>query len=108
MKGAFWQHPPRRRPKTARCERCKTKIKINGRGRVPKFCSPTCRQLAYQRRKWQRPAPVALLAEDLAAIRVREFMRAEIWSMLKAAGLVAPISRHRHYPQKVNIAHTYA
>jgi hypothetical protein len=30
------------------------------------------------------------LAEDLAAIRVREFMRAEIWSMLKAAGLVAP------------------
>src|SRR6516165_6940910 len=103
MKGAFWQHPKRRRPKTARCQRCKTKIKIKGRGRVPKFCSPTCRQLAYEQRRWQRPTPVELLAKDIATIQVRDFIRAEIWGMLQEAGLVAsdrlppspPAKRHQ-------------
>ena len=83
-----WQHPSRRRPKTARCERCKTKIKIKGRGRVPKFCSPTCRQLAYEKRKWQRPTPVELLAQDIATARVRDFIRAEVWTALQMFGVV--------------------
>jgi hypothetical protein len=78
----------RRRPKTKRCERCKAKIKVKGRGRVPRFCSPTCRQLAYEQRKWQRPAPVVLAAQDIATIHVRDFIRAEIWSLLQAAARV--------------------
>ena len=85
-----FQHLSRRRPRTTRCQRCKTKIKIKGRGRVPRFCSPTCRQLAYEQRKWQRPAPVESLARDLATVKVRDFIRAEIWSQLQAAGLIAP------------------
>src|SRR5215468_4430633 len=85
-----WHHPSRQRPKSRRCARCKTKIKIKGRGRVPKFCSPTCRQLAYEQRRWGRPTPVELLARDLATIRVRDFIRAEIWSVLQATGLVRP------------------
>jgi hypothetical protein len=86
----LWQFSRRRRPKTARCARCKSKIKIKGRGRVPKFCSPTCRQLSYQQRKWQKPTALALLADDIATVKVRAFIRAEIWSALQAAGLVAP------------------
>jgi hypothetical protein len=46
--------------------------------------------LAYEQRKWQTPAPVELLARDLATARVRDFLRAEIWSLLQAAGLIAP------------------
>jgi hypothetical protein len=90
MASLSWQHPSRRRRKTARCERCRTKIKIKSRGRVPKFCSPTCRQLAYERRKWQRPTPVELLAQDTATIKVRDFIRAEIWAVLQTANLVPP------------------
>ena len=82
--------PYRRRPKTGRCEHCKTKIKVKTRGRVPRFCSPACRQRAYERRKWQRPGPVELLAQDIATVKVRDFIRAEIWSLLQAAGLVSP------------------
>jgi hypothetical protein len=33
---------------------------------------------------------VELLARDLATVRVRDFIRAEIWNMLMAAGLVKP------------------
>jgi hypothetical protein len=70
-----WQHPARRRPKTARCQRCKAKIKIKSRGRVPKFCSATCRQLAYERRKWQRPTPIELAAKFRASYEVRSAIR---------------------------------
>jgi predicted nucleic acid-binding Zn ribbon protein len=84
----LWKYLGRRRPKTARCSRCKTKIKINGRGRVPKFCSPTCRQLAYQQRKWQRPTAVQMLAEDIDTVRIRNIIRAEVWTALQMAGVV--------------------
>src|SRR6516164_8745589 len=85
-----WPHPSQQRPKSRRCARCKSKIKIKGRGRIPKFCSPTCRQLAYEQRRWQRPTPVELLAKDICTIQVRDFIRAEIWSALQFAGLVGP------------------
>jgi hypothetical protein len=63
---------------TVRCVRCKTKIKIKGRGRVPKFCSPTCRQLTYEQRKWQRPTPVVFW--------LRTLLRSEFASFAKAHG----------------------
>ena len=85
-----WHHPSQQRPKSKRCARCKSKIKIKGRRRVPKFCSPTCRQLAYEQQRRQRPTPVELLTKDIATIQVRDFIRAEIWSALQLAGLVAP------------------
>jgi hypothetical protein len=79
----------RRRAKSVRCEHCKTRIKIKTRGRVPKFCSPTCRQLAYERRKWQRPTPVELLAQDIAHAKFRDFVRKEIWTVLQMAELIS-------------------
>src|SRR5262245_43802409 len=94
-----WQHPSRRRPKTARCQRCKAKIKIKSRGRVPKFCSATCRQLAYERRKWQRPKLVELAAEFRASFELQSFVRAEIWSILQAARLV-PSNQPPALPRK--------
>jgi hypothetical protein len=58
------------------------------RGRVPKFCSRSCRQRAYEERKWRRPTEIELLARDIASVRVRDRIRTEVWSILKQAGLV--------------------
>jgi hypothetical protein len=41
-----------------------------------------------------------LLAEDIAKMRVREFIRAEIWSILQAEGLVAPNRPPPQSPRK--------
>ena len=78
------------RRKSPRCEWCRAEIKRKGRGRVPRFCSPSHRQLAFQRRKWQRPHPVDLMARDLNRMAVRSFLRQEIWEILAQAGLVPP------------------
>ena len=79
----------RRRPRTKLCERCRSKMKVGSRGRVPRFCSSSCRQLEYEQRKWQRPTPVQLLAQDINTALVREVIRREFWAVLKEAGLVS-------------------
>jgi hypothetical protein len=76
------------RPKTLRCQWCKEEMKISARGRVPRFCSKTCRQRDYEKRKWSRPALVEALAHDLASIKVREFIRKEILAILWEFGLI--------------------
>ena len=40
-------------------------------------------------RKYRRPRAVEALAADLAHVRVREWLRQEIWNLLREAGLVA-------------------
>ena len=70
---------------------------------MPKFCSPTCRQLAYERRKWQRPTAVELLAKDIATNNIRAIIRAEVWTVLQMAGVVSPnqpppLSPSKHQP----------
>ncbi len=77
-----------KREKTHRCDRCKTKFKVPLRGRVPRFCSRSCRQRAYEKRKWRRPTELELLARDIDSVRVRNAIRTEVWSVLKQAGLV--------------------
>src|SRR5271167_3795817 len=68
-----------KRPKTQRCLKCKAKIKLKPRGRRPKYCSQSCRQRIYERRRWQRPAPVEALARDIAHIKVQDaLMRAAV------------------------------
>ena len=74
----------KRRPRTARCARCKAKIKVRPKGRVPIFCSRNCRQRAYEHNKALGPTPVMnLLARDLATIQVRDAIRAEVWTILR-------------------------
>src|SRR5262245_12592041 len=78
---------PRRRPKTARCRQCKTRIVVKGKGPIPLYCDHTCRQLAYQKRRHSEP--MVMLAQDIATTKVRDVIRAEIWEILRQVGLVA-------------------
>jgi hypothetical protein len=75
--------------KPRRCAHCRRRFKPPATGRPPKFCRPACRQAAYLARKTHRPHPVTLLAADLAHVRVREWLRREIWSLLGQAGVVS-------------------
>jgi hypothetical protein len=50
---------------------------IKPRGRVPEFYSQTCRQRAYEKRKWAPPAAVELVARELAPPKVQAVIRAE-------------------------------
>src|SRR5262245_61440385 len=77
---------PRRRPKTARCRQCKTRIAVKGKGPIPLYCGHTCRQLAYQRLR--HSGLMVMLAQDIATTKVPDVIRAEIWEMLRQLGLV--------------------
>ncbi len=92
-----------KRPKTLRCLRCKTKLPVKPRGRLPQFCCQTCRQRAYEKRKWGRPTVVEALAFDLAHSKIKAALRGEIWSLLQQVGLVEeasppPITKPRRTP----------
>ena len=77
-----------RRPKSVRCRWCGDRIEVNPRGRLPDFCSESHRQLAYQRRKWQRPHDVAALADDIDRAKVRGVLQVEIVAVLRRWGVV--------------------
>ena len=85
-----WWRRPFKRPKTRKCAWCKKSFKVKPRGRAADFCSNSCRQRSYERRKWQRPQLVEAWARDIATVQVRDFIRGEIWTLLQQAGLVAP------------------
>jgi hypothetical protein len=74
-----------RRPGSVRCKACKQRIKLKPKGRVPTYCSATCRQHAYLMHKYQ--GPLALLQQDIATVRFRDFIRREIREVLKQVGL---------------------
>jgi|ERR1700719_3268927 hypothetical protein len=76
------------RPKSRYCMRCRKKMQIRARGRVPLFCSKTCRQRAYEKRKWSRPAPVEALDHDLAYIKDRDIIRKEVLAILLELRLI--------------------
>ena len=78
-----------RRHRHVRCAQCRRKEKINPRGRVPRFCSRSCRQRAYERRKWQKPTPVELLARAVDSMAVRQLVREEVRKVLQELGLAA-------------------
>ena len=86
--------PPRsqaRRRKTARCPVCKERFKIHPRGRPPTFCSRSCRQRAYEQRKWSKPHPIELLARDIATVQVRDAIRQVARELLLEAGIILPL-----------------
>ena len=70
--------PPR--PKTVKCLRCKRSIRVKPQGRIPTFCSPSCRQAVF--RKMSRlPKPPAPPTHDELAVRM--------WEVLVRFGLVS-------------------
>ena len=80
----------RLRRRKVRCPVCKTRFKVNSRGRPPTLCSQSCRQRAYEQRKWSRPHPVEQLARDIDTARVRNVIREEVREALLAAGIILP------------------
>ena len=76
---------PRKRPKTLRCLWCRGRIRVGSHGRLPRFCSQTCRQRAYERRKWQRPHLMQHLHDELFDIRVE----AAVHRVLQRQGLAS-------------------
>src|SRR5262245_30628188 len=88
---------PKRRPRTVRCRRCKAKIKVRPKGRVPIFCSRNCRQRAYEHNRALRPTllPMSILARDLDTVWVRDAIRAEIRAILRGMGLDPPTPPHK-------------
>ena len=85
------RHQLKRRPRTVRCQRCKTKVKVPAKGRIPKFCSRNCRQRTYERNRALGPMMVmSRLAHDLDTVRVRDAIRAEVWAVLRGMGIEPP------------------
>jgi hypothetical protein len=83
---------PKRRPRTVRCRRCKAKIKVRPKGRVPIFCGRNCRQRAYEHNHALRPTltPMSMLARDLDTVRVRDVIREEVRAILRDMGFNPP------------------
>jgi hypothetical protein len=77
---------PAKRPRTLRCVWCKGKIAVSSRGRLPLYCSHSCRQRVYERGKWQQPH-LAALRRDLARVEIRDAIRQEAWALLRQMGL---------------------
>jgi hypothetical protein len=59
---------------------------VKGKGPIPLYCGHTCRQLAYQRRRYS--GPMMMLAQDIATTKVRDVIRAEICDILQRYGLI--------------------
>jgi hypothetical protein len=82
----------KRRARTVRCRRCKAKIKVQPKGRIPIFCGRNCRQRAYEHNLALRPTltPMSILARDLNTVRVRDVIREEIRAILRDMGIDPP------------------
>ena len=76
--------------RTRKCLSCGKRFRLSLRGRPAWYCSASCRQAAYVRRKGGAFSLVQVMARDLAHIQVREWLRNEIWTLLRQAGLQLP------------------
>jgi hypothetical protein len=65
------------RPTAIECGRCGKAVTVGPVGRVPIYCSPTCRVAASEERRGIQPRPM-----------VDERMRATIWHTLQDAGVI--------------------
>ena len=96
----------RRRPRTTQCKLCKTQIKVKNKGPVPKYCSQSCKQEGYLRRKFRSPLEL-VAARDLASIQLREVIWTMIMDILVQHGLVTsnlpPPITHEPKPKRPNL-----
>jgi hypothetical protein len=73
-----------------KCLCCGRRFRLSPRGRPAWYCSASCRQAAYVSRKGKAFDFVQVMARDLAHIKVRAWLRNEIWTLLRQAGLQLP------------------
>jgi hypothetical protein len=86
-----------KRPKTLRCLWCKEKIAVKPQGRLPAYCSHSCRQRAYERAKWQQPLLLAF-HKDLKRLAFQAEIRKGVEEVLRqmvSVGAAAPPEQPR-------------
>ena len=92
--------------KGARCGRRFSRLR---KGRPARYCSPSCRQRAYEARKNEREVsarlPVRLLEEDFDGVRTRDALKRAVISVLEELDIILPSSQepipHRARPRLV-------
>src|SRR4051794_40593852 len=85
---------PRKRPKTLRCERCEAKITVAPQGRLPRYCSHSCRQRAYERHKWEQShLHLLVLHKNLMHPRLHAAALEAVNKALAAWGVPPPPSK---------------
>ena len=80
------------------CTWCREKFLPSDRGRPPRFCSSSCRQRAYEKRRAQRPSiggAFKALRRDIAGLRMDAHIREVMMEVLEDCGLVEKRSRAR-------------
>lgn len=93
-----------RRPHSVRCKGCKSIIKLKSKGRVPSYCSPTCRQNAYLKRRYT--GPMELLKQDIATVQGRDIIHREVRDYLVQLGFATesvPSPKPRRKQPKLTI-----
>ena len=77
--------------KPKRCQYCRAKIHSTSRGRPARYCRPSCRQRAFEKRKLLRAegSPIRALNADL---EYWEFQR-RVVKVLESIGLVEGLVR---------------
>ncbi len=76
-----------------KCKQCKRKFRPKAKGRRPLYCSDSCRQRAYERRRIEKEIaqriPMRLLGGDMEGIKTRDGVRKAIVDVLRELGLIA-------------------
>jgi hypothetical protein len=86
-----------KRPKRLRCFHCRKRFTAPQRGRPPRYCSASCRQRAYEKRRASSQVeahlPLRLLARDIAAVQGQDEFRRRVVEVLRELRLLPPAPR---------------
>ena len=74
--------------KPHRCANCRRKFKTRARGRPPIYCSPSCRQRAYEERRAANQIPLRLLRSDIDQVRNRDAIKRAVVDVLRELGVI--------------------
>jgi hypothetical protein len=69
------------------CAYCRRRFTRPARGRPAIYCSPSCRQRAYEQRCSARQGPVRLVGADIAAAHNRNEVKRAVAEILREGGL---------------------
>jgi Fe-S-cluster-containing dehydrogenase component len=85
-----------------KCQHCHERFKPAARGPLPKFCSPACRQRAFEARRLKELTSGyrASMRRDLFTIRVQMIVREEVARILTGLGILPEKPRGKVLPFK--------
>jgi hypothetical protein len=69
------------RPRFVKCARCAKRIKVSPTGRLPVYCSVSCKSMAYAKRTRAKKPTLPPPTAD-------EHLRKVIWEVLRDVGLL--------------------